>query len=364
MRLDRFELNGYRLPYGKDVTWFNSTESAGDFLALRLFSEGVCGVAEATVKPTWCGLSPRAFADLLADVYVPALKDIDLSDDSAVRSALARFPGNPVAKALVASASAMLCAAAARQPLHTQLGGSGKVEVSWCITRQPPSDMGREAEDMVTRFGFRTLKVKGGQGMDTDRAALRAIRAAVGPDVSLTVDANGAYSRSETPRYLTLLAEEGVDIAEDPCGYAPDANFSDLVQSAPIPVLVDSPASTPEAAAAFIGAGAQALSVKPGRVGIPDALAIAQTAAASGVKLCSGMYAESALGTVISLGASSAIPHPFLPAEQTFFMVMREQVLAFDLHIRDGVATLPTEADLASLVDWTRTQPIVSGTVH
>ena len=153
-------------------------------MAEKLFgTDGVRGranswpmTAEVALKPTWAGLSPRAFAALIEDLLLPALAGTDLADADAVRGALAPYPGNPVAKALVGNACATLAAAAADQPLWQRLGGTEEIETSWCVTRQSPEDMAAEAEAMVVAHGFATLKVKGGQGFDTDRAVLRAIR--------------------------------------------------------------------------------------------------------------------------------------------------------------------------------------------
>ncbi len=41
-----------------------------------------------------------------------------------------------------------------------------------------------------------------------------------------------------------------------------------------------------------------------------------------------------------------------MPAEQTFFLIMKEQVCSLDLQIRGGRIQLPDEQDLAKFVDW------------
>lgn len=358
MKIDRFEIRHYRLRYSRPVRWFNSSEDAGDYLALRLFADGASGAAEATIKPTWCGLSIRSFAALVADLLVPAVQNIDAGNSSEVARALAIFPGNPIAKGLVQNACAALAANAAKQPLWLYLRGRCRVEVSWCVTRQAPNLMADEAERMVARYGFRALKVKGGQGMEVDAEALRMIRSAVGTQVGLTVDANGAYDIEDCPDYLKLLHDEGVMVAEDPCNLFPDADFSKLVGAAPLPILVDSPCTSVEQAKAFLDAGATAISIKPGRVGIHEAGSIEALARQYRADICSGMFAESALGTYASLCLASTLESPFLPAEQTFFLLMREQLMEGALEIVDGEAVLGPDHDLDGLADWSRTEQI------
>ena len=58
--------------------------------------------------------------------------------------------------------------AAAKKPLWKQWGGRQEVDLLWIVTRQAPALMAAEAADMCRRHGLRTLKLKGGQGVDTD----------------------------------------------------------------------------------------------------------------------------------------------------------------------------------------------------
>lgn len=352
MQIDGFALYAYTLPYRREVRWFRSVETEGDFVVLRLSSNGAVGIAEAPVKPTWSGLSARALEAIISDIYIPALGNVDVSDAALVRETLALFPGNELAKMLVQNACLALSANAAQLPLWRYVGGSREVELSWCITRQPPRNMAAEAASVVAEHGFRTLKVKGGQGFDVDREVLRAIRKEVDDAVSLTVDANSAYDRAEVRDYISMLVDQGVSIAEDPCMLTADPGLADLVASSPIPVLVDMPCTSLDSALSLMQAGARALSIKPGRIGITEASAMRDAVTERGFEMCSGMYAESLLGTQISLAFSSTIAQPFLPAEQTFFKIMQRQVIDMTPKIADGRITQSDEVDPGSRVDW------------
>ena len=353
MRIVEWSLHFYRLPYGRTVRWFNSVEEAATFALLKLESDaGSVGVAEATLKPTWSGVSARSLAAGLEDLLLPAVQEIDAGDAAAVSRQLARFPENFLAKMLVDNACWTLRAATAGEPLWRLLGGEASVEVSWCVTRQPPEAMAREAAEIIERHGFGALKIKGGQGIKTDIQALRRIRAAVGDGIAFYVDANGAYSRPEAAGYVRAIAAEGAKVAEDPCPLQPDRQFAQLLADAPIPVLVDSSCASLKDATQYLERGATALSVKPGRIGISEARSIAGLARGIGANVCSGMYAESALGTLISLQFSGALREPLVPAEQSFYLMMRDQVLHEPLEIRSGHVRLPTASDTAQSIDW------------
>jgi L-alanine-DL-glutamate epimerase-like enolase superfamily enzyme len=353
MRIAEWSLHFYRLPYSRPVQWFNSVEDGAVFVLLRIVgSDGSLGVAEAPLKPTWSGVSPRSIAAVLEDLLLPAVQEVDIADASAVSQKLARFPENYLAKMLVDNACWTLRAAAQREPLWRLLKGEQSVEVSWCVTRQPPDQMAREAAEITARHGFRALKIKGGQGLETDLSALRKIRASVEGGVDFYVDANGAYSRTEAAEYIRAIAGEGAKVAEDPCQLLPDEQFAELASRSPIPVMVDSACASFKDAVQFLERGATALSVKPGRIGITEARRIAELAVQKGANVCSGMYAESALGTLISLQLSCALREPLVPAEQSFYLMMRDQILREPLHVAGGRVRLPAIDDIATLIDW------------
>lgn len=349
MKLERWSLHFYRLPYAREVAWANAREDSGLFALLRIESGGAAGIAEGTLKDTWSGVSPRSLAAALEDLLMPRLQGLDLADEKVVSRAFAGIPENRLARGMIESACWTLRAALAGEPLW-QLWDAGQTrDVAWTVTRQAPARMAAEAAAVCAKYGFRVLKVKGGQGLDVDLRALADIRSAVGGGVELVVDANSAYERAEASDYVRALAAAGVTVAEDPCSLQPDAQFQALQAASPIPILVDRSCASREDAALYLERGARALSTKPGRVGLAEARAIAALAAPRGARTAVGIYAESALGTLINLQLPGQ-----MAAEQTFFLAMREHVSTQLPQVRDGRIELPPEADLSGLVDWER----------
>jgi L-alanine-DL-glutamate epimerase-like enolase superfamily enzyme len=216
--------------------------------------------------------------------------------------------------------------------------------------------MAAEAADVCARYGFGTLKVKGGQGLETDRAAMREIRAAVGDKVILYVDANSHYKRSEGLSYSLAMRDLGSTVSEDPCPLKPDAQFTELQKGAGVPVLIDRTCTSAPEAAHYLEKGATALSTKTGRIGFSESREISALAEAHGARVALGLYAESALGTLISLQYGAAIPKALqlVAAEQTFYLGIREQVINAMPPVKDGRIELPASADLSKLVDWSR----------
>jgi L-Ala-D/L-Glu epimerase len=365
MRLAEHSLHSYRLPYERPVRWSDIVEEAAPFVLLRLVSDtGAVGVAEITVKPTWCGVSARSLIAAIEDVFLPLLATLELDDPAKVRAALERIPENQAAKALVDNACWDLCAAARGRALWRQWDGTRRVELSWALTRQAPPAMATEAAAMVARHGFRTLKVKGGQGFEIDCAGMREIRSAVGDAVRLYVDANGAYPANQAHDYVRAMADVGAVLIEDPCALAPDARFRGLQVASPVPLLVDFGCASLRDAGLFMEQGARALSVKPGRFGLSHARAMAQLAQPAECAVVVGLMGESMLGTLAGLQFASALPNartsalksaltqPMLPAELTWYLAMTEQITTMTPKIVDGAIELSECASLATLVDW------------
>jgi L-alanine-DL-glutamate epimerase-like enolase superfamily enzyme len=215
--------------------------------------------------------------------------------------------------------------------------------------------MATEAATMVARHGFRTLKVKGGQGFDVDCAGMREIRAAVGDTIRLYVDANGAYGAKEALDFAKAMADAGAVVVEDPCALAPDASFRKLQQESPVPLLVDFGCASLRDAALFIERGAKALSIKPGRFGLSNARAMNELAREAECAPVVGLMGESVLGTLAGLQFAATL-HSALPAELTWFLAMTEQITTMTPKIVDGAIDLPDGASLAALIDWRAVQ--------
>lgn len=356
MKLERAEITIYQLPYPRPVRWKDTVEDGGLFALLRLIGEGVEGVAEGPIKPTWTGTTPRTLSAAIEDLLVPALAGVDVSDPAAVRRRLASFPENTLAKGMIDNACWDLRARATGTPLWRLLGGRRDVALSWTVTRAAPDAMAREAADMVGRYGFGTLKIKGGQGFETDARALREIRAAVGDAVRLYVDANAAYSVDEGPGYARLVAAAGGTHAEDPCELAPNRWFEQAQADSPIPWVVDARCQTLRDAQLFLERGARAFGIKPTRVGTSAALETARLADEAGARSNVGLHAESALGSLAAthVAAAFAAHADTLPAETSFHLAYAEQILTHVPDIVDGVMRLDDEPGLAHRVDTGR----------
>lgn len=105
------------------------------------------------------------------------------------------------------------------QPVHRLLGGPIR-DVIDCYAspvalHESPTESASQAQGFVDE-GFRSLKVKIGRGVRTDRAHLQAVRAQVGADIEILVDANCAYDLDIATKVGGVLRDLGIDWYEEP----------------------------------------------------------------------------------------------------------------------------------------------------
>lgn len=357
MRLAEWSTHPIHLPYPRHIQWASTDEDGADYVLLRLVGDdGTVGVAEGGAKPAWQSVNHRALAVIIEELFIPLIRDVDLLDERAVDRAISRIREQRAARSMIDIACWDLRSQAQGVPLWQLWGGDSEVPVSWTVTRQPPMPMAREAADMIGRHGFRTLKVKGGQGREVDRAALTEIRAAVGPHIELMVDANRGYREDEGLSYIHELAELGVTVAEDPCQFRPNRAFQELQEASPIPLLVDNGCRSVEDAALFLEHGARALSLKLSGTGVTEAHRMAAMAHAQSCAAHVGFIGETSLGALVALQVASALPtrRYSLPAETSFFLTFGEEYVAERVKVEDGRVQLPDAPGLAPWVDWER----------
>jgi L-Ala-D/L-Glu epimerase len=353
LAIDGLTLHPIRIPLGRTVTWASASESHADYMILELRAGGLAGVAEGTVKLNFAAATLATLASAFAEIFTPRLMGIDAADPAAVAKALSGIREHRLAKAMIDAAVWDLRAQAAGKPLWALLGArSASVPMSCTVTRGAPEAMAREATDAVVRHGFATLKIKTGQGMTRDADALDAIRGAVGERVALYADSNRAYRAAEVGALTALFAARDIRCAEDPCALAPDHAFAVIQRESAVRLLVDGPCRSLESARLFLEAGAEALSVKVGKTGIGESLAIATAARKSGARAHVGMMAEGELGALAAASLAAALGDAWLPCESSYFLQLPGHILKEPLAVAGGALSLPKAVGFAELVDW------------
>ena len=149
---------------------------------------------------------------------------------------------------------------------------------------------------VCAEYGLQAVKIKIDGPDARDRVA--AVREAVGPSVSLRVDANCAYTPDEAVATLAALSPFDVACAEQPIPRGDPATLARVRALSPVPIMADESLVTVADAQALIAAGAcDFFNLRVSKCGgVARTLEIAGLAASAGVGLQVGcQVGESAI---------------------------------------------------------------------
>lgn len=305
---------------------------------LVIGADGVAGAGEAAPLPSYDGVA-------LDDVHA-ALEDC--------RAVLRESEGLPRAQVLedCRRAAVLPQAIAAidlalwdregrrmRAPVASLLGAEAgmAIAVNALVAATDRAGAAEEARALVAA-GHRVLKLKAGVG-DDDAGRLAAVRAAVGPEVLLRLDANGAW---ETPREavarLRELDQLQIELIEEPV-HGVEA-LRDVQETLPgLAVAMDETAVGPGA----IDAGATRLvCLKLSRCGgITGLIEAAERARAAGSEVYLASTFDGPLGIAGALHAAAAIG-PAVACGLATLDAFEGLEIDPALAVRDGLMRVPT----------------------
>jgi len=132
-------------------------------------------------------------------------------------------------------------------PVYTLLGGKfrDRVAVASEIGIDSPDVMAESAQ-RVLDMGIRVIKIKGSNEMDLDIERIKAVRAAVGPDVGLRLDPNAAWNTIGTIKIMQAVEECRLELLEQPIPAWDLKGMARIRDSITIPLMADESIWTPQ----------------------------------------------------------------------------------------------------------------------
>lgn len=277
------------------------------FVLIRVETDdGLFGVGEATVTPRWSGETMWGAAAIIEHVFAPVIMDVDPRDVVEIDRRLdAVAVDNWFAKAAVEMACWDIAGRAAGQPVYQLLGGAQRdltIRNRFSLGAYTPELAAQRATERVAA-GFDTIKVKVGTIPEDDVARVQAVRDAIGPDIALTIDANGGWNAAQARWSLERLADCKVTLVEQPL---PRGNYTELRalrQDTGCRILADESCfDEVHARELFAHDCCDVLSLYPGKQGgIRKAAAIAQLAEDHGIPCTIGSNLEWDVGAATML---------------------------------------------------------------
>jgi muconate cycloisomerase len=362
------------LPTRREHKWTGLTEPIGRYVLVRMTDDaGRVGWGEAPALKDWGGEYGRYFGESTATVQLvvqrylgPAATGVAVGNIGLLHQRMdAAVKGYPYAKAAMDIAAYDLAGRACGLPVHTLLGGAVRdaIPVTHSIGLMAVEEGEREA-GKVAAEGIRTIKIKVGVDPARDVEMVRRIRAAVGPDVALCVDANEGY-RTPGEAIKTIRRMEAFDLiyAEQPVHGI--ARVAEVARAIDTPVMADESAWNAHDVIEIIERrAAQIVSIyttKPG--GLYRAMEVAAVARAAGIVCNVNGSAELGIGNLANVALAAAAPAVTLscvipvstPAAaqrgRIGGMFYKDDLIAAPMELSDGAIRIPTGPGLGIDVD-------------
>jgi muconate cycloisomerase len=352
MRITSVETIPVRVPIKPELairSGRGGIHASSPFLLVRLHTdEGLVGLGEASCTPRWSGEDQVSAAHFINTYFAPVLVGQDPTRIEEVsRAVFTHVAGNFFTKAAVEMALWDLAGKAAGVPVYVLLGGKIREDVTtkWSVSGQPPEQATEIARWALGR-GFRAMKVKVGLGVEADVERVAAVRAAIGPDVKLGVDANGGWGDPETAlAAIERLRPLGIAFVEQPVPAGDPNELAAVRRSAGVPIIADESVYTLADASQLARAGAcDVFSIYVGKAGgIGPARDIVDFARQRGISCTIGSNLELGVGSaaMIHLGlAHSGITPDEYPCDIIGPLYYEDDILETPLSLDGGRALL------------------------
>jgi o-succinylbenzoate synthase len=317
LHLEKLELREIELPLVSPFETSFGRTTRRRILIVRVFDKagasgyGECVAAEGpfynheTVDTAWL---------ITAKYVAPLLKRAGVETAREVNTALAPIRGNQMAKAGVEAAIWDLEAKLAGRPLWQHLGGvRDEINCGVSIGLQETTEKLIEKVAHEHESGYQRIKIKIKPGKDVH--LVQAIRARF-PDITLSVDANSAYSLNGDLSLVHQLDQFNLLMIEQPLAPGDLVDHAKLQREIKTPICLDeSICSLSDARHAHELGSCRIINIKLGRVGGHTEVQMIQAyALAQGIPVWCGGMLEAGIGRAHNI-ALSTLPGFTLPGD-------------------------------------------------
>jgi L-alanine-DL-glutamate epimerase-like enolase superfamily enzyme len=205
-------------------------------------------------------------------------------------------------------------------PLHKLLGGyrdrvPAYIAGGYYASDKSTKDLQSEMASYVEQ-GVKAVKMKiGGMTQAEDAARVKAVRAAIGPDTRLLLDANCAYRAFEAITFARRVEEHDIYWFEEPVGADDYAGFRRLSQTSPIPIAAGENEYTKYGFRDLIAAGGVAILNPDAKIagGITEFMKIAALAQAHDLAI--SPHGSQEVHTPLAAACPNAVMAEYYPPE-------------------------------------------------
>jgi L-alanine-DL-glutamate epimerase-like enolase superfamily enzyme len=354
MKIEKIEAIPFSIPYSKPLKYGlkGYLKSADHVLVRVITSDGVIGLGEAMPRPIIYGESQTSIIWAVEQWIAPKLKGLPVYSVEKIWDQMKYLIANETAKGAVDLAIHEALAKSLGMPLYQLLGGwTNKIPVAWIVGQMDTDEMVRECLD-VQEKGINSFKVKVGIEPKKDVDVIGRLRQELGDEALIYVDANQAFSYQEAIRFIPMLENLGINMVEEPIPVSNSRGRLRLAQQISVPFIGDESVISPLHVRNEINLGAvSVISIKTPRTGYYQSRKIVHLAEQADLSCIIGTQVETDIGVLAAAHFGAAFKIFSYPAEITYFLTMKDQLLASQLKIENGTLLLPEAPGLGIELD-------------
>lgn len=311
------------------TTSYGTPKQEKAHVLLRLEDEaGNIGFGEATPLPKFTGETSHVTEQVLREVLLPVILGLEGDAIAMAHQLMDRaIAGNYAAKSAVDCAMYDLTAKRLGVPLYVLLGGKVRefVPLNRHISIVDTDTAVKQAQEYTTQ-GCRSLKMKVGGSVEADIERIRAVRAAVGMDVKIRIDANGGYSYPEAFTLIQKVKDCHLEFYEQLLPANRTEELQALRVATGVPMLIDEGIhSVRDAIHCFSTGTADAVTIKLCKCGgLYPALGIAGIASSMGAKVVVASTYDTQIGCGLCLHLASALANADTGCDLTTYATQPE----------------------------------------
>lgn len=303
--------------------------------------DGLEGIGE--ISMLWDGTGERACYDvnhLLGPVLLGESAFNITRIHSKMNAVIEFSRASNVAKAAIDMALYDLVGKRLDTPVYNLLGGKvrDKIPLSVSIFMDEPERMAERALKFVQE-GFKTIKIKVGMDEVRDIEATKEIRAAVGDEVNIRIDANMAWrSVAQAASVIRRLEDYNVHSIEQPMGPERLDDIAALRSRVNTPIMLDESIWSAEDAVRALKADAvDILNVYVSEsAGLFPASTIFRIAEAYGIDATIGSMPELGIGTAAHIHLGLSVQSFNCPGDVCGIIYHQKDIIRETIKIEDG----------------------------
>jgi len=213
---------------------------AENVLVIIKTNQGITGVGECSPFKTINGESVET-CFVVGSYFAAALKGKNPLDIAACTQLMDKvmYANNSI-KSAFDMALYDIASQAAGMPLYQFLGGA-KTKIlftDYTVSFDAPEKMAADAAKIKAN-GYQVIKVKLGGSKETDTERIKQIRAAIGMDIPLRIDANQGWTANTAIGILQALAPYNIQHCEEPIPRWDFMNLAAITKQSPIKIMAD-----------------------------------------------------------------------------------------------------------------------------